>query len=387
MNKISVYHFHNGGGGGVLSVIRNLLKFSNNPAIENHVIYTINKEDKPLYSINNLEGAFSEQVFYYSPKWNFYYTCKQLAKLLPDDRVVIVAHDWMELGMMSQLGLQNPVVYFLHGDYDYYYQLAQKHESAIDQFICVAQNIETRLLALLPARKANIAYLRFPVPEVINKQVLKSDCDIIYIGRLTEGKGYPLLPVIAKELSKKNMDVSWHIVGTAGNAADEIVWDKNIDVHFYGNISNEEVLTLLPEMKILLLPTIAEGMPVVVIEAMKAGVVPLVNNIDGGIQELVEDGETGYKIKDNTIAAYVEKIILLMDNKNLAVRIRLNCIEKANAMFEPFGNTKNIEAFFQESFLCAEKEKVARKVYGSRLDEKWIPNVLTKTIRNFTKAK
>ena len=91
--KIKIYHFHNGGGGGVLSVIKNLLKYSNNPAIENHVIYTINKEEKGVYVINNLEGAFSEQVFYYSQKWNFYYTCRQLAKLLPDCKAIIVAHD------------------------------------------------------------------------------------------------------------------------------------------------------------------------------------------------------------------------------------------------------------------------------------------------------
>ena len=150
MSKKKVYHFHNGGGGGVLSVIRNLLKFANNPAIENHVIYTINKEEKAVYSINNLEGAFSEQVFYYSPKWNFYYTCRQLAKLLPDNKALVIAHDWLELGMMSNLGLQNPLILFLHGDYDYYYQLAQQHEPAIDQFICVAQNIETNLISLLP---------------------------------------------------------------------------------------------------------------------------------------------------------------------------------------------------------------------------------------------
>ena len=381
MDKIKVYHFHNGTGGGVLSVIRNLLKFSNNTAFENHVIYTINKEEKAVYLVNNLKGAFSEQVFYYSPKWNFYFTCRQLAKLLPDNKAVVIAHDWLELGMMSNLGLQNPLVLFLHGDYDYYYHLAEQHEPAIDQFICVAQNIENNLVALLPARKESITYLRFPVPEVINKQVLKNDCPIIFIGRLIEGKGYPLLPVIAKELRRKTLNATWHIVGTAGNGEDETIWDKNIDVHFYNNISNDEVLVLLSQMKILILPSIAEGMPVVVIEAMKAGVIPLVNNIDGGIQELVEDGETGYKIKDNEIMAYVKKIMLLAEDQQLAEKIRLNCIEKANALFEPFDKTKRIEAIFQAALLFAAKGKSSTKVYGSRLDQRWIPNLITKLFR------
>lgn len=381
MNKIKLYHFHNGGGGGVLAVIINLLKFSKNPAIENHVIYTINKEEKSIYPINNLEGAFSEQVFYYSPKWNFYYTCRQLAKLLPDEKALVVAHDWLELGMMSQLGLQNPVVYFLHGDYDYYYGLAQKHAPSIDQYICVAQNIETKLLAILPSEKDNIAYLRFPVPEVINKHILKNDCPIIFIGRLTETKGYPLLPLIAKALSQENRHVAWHIVGIADNSNDEVVWDKNFDVHFYGNISNKEVLTLLPQMKILLLPSIAEGMPVVVIEAMKAGVIPLVNNINGGIQELVEDAETGYKINDNVISSYAEKIILLMDNKILAEKMKINCIDKANAMFEPFLNTLRIESVCGDAFTSV-KNKQPIEVYGSRLDRPWLSNNIVLFIRH-----
>ena len=43
MDKIKVYHFHNGKGGGVLSVIKNLLRFSDTAMIENHIIYTINE--------------------------------------------------------------------------------------------------------------------------------------------------------------------------------------------------------------------------------------------------------------------------------------------------------------------------------------------------------
>ena len=160
MQKISVYHFHNGTGGGVLSVIRNLLRFSNNPLIENHIIYTINKQQTPVFLMEHIEGAVSEKIFYYSAKWNFYYTCKQLAKYLPNNKAVLVTHDWLELGMISNLGLQNPVITFIHGDYHYYYQLAQLHQAGIDKFIVIARGIETKLQSLLPARKKDIYYLR-----------------------------------------------------------------------------------------------------------------------------------------------------------------------------------------------------------------------------------
>ncbi|MEO6328706.1 MAG: hypothetical protein ABIO55_07235, partial [Ginsengibacter sp.] len=110
LQKVSIYHFYNGSGGGVFSVIKNLLQYSRDRKIENHIIYTINKKLIPHFSVPQLSGATSEQIFYYSADWNFYYTCKQLSKLLPDNKAVLIAHDWLELGMVSNLGLQNPVV-------------------------------------------------------------------------------------------------------------------------------------------------------------------------------------------------------------------------------------------------------------------------------------
>jgi hypothetical protein len=76
-----------------------------------------------------------------------------LAKLLPDDNAIVVTHDWLELGMVSNLGLQNPVVQFVHGAYDYYYELAQSHASSIDRFIAVAKKYRRKTCRVI-ARKA-----------------------------------------------------------------------------------------------------------------------------------------------------------------------------------------------------------------------------------------
>lgn len=386
MPKIKVYHFHNGSGGGVLSVIKNLLQFSNNPCIENHVIYTINKTSTPEYKFEPLTGATSQQVFYYSPKWNFYYSCKQLAKLLPDDKAVIAAHDWMELGMTSLLGLKNPIVQFLHGDYDYYYQLANKNAAAVDLFICVAHNIAEKLCRILPGRKDDVSYLRFPVASVININGEKKEgLNIIFIGRLSKAKGYTLLPVIARAIMHKNIDLTWHIVGDADMSStyENTTWDSNIKVKFYGNVSNEEVMKLLSGIQVLILPSLLEGTPMVIIEAMKAGVIPVVNNIEGGIQELITDNETGYKIQDNKVEDYVDRIITIIDDEELAVKMRKKGISLASRLFDPVINTGAIEDKILGTSVAKRKSKSSVKVYGSRLDEPWLPNFITKTLRTF----
>ncbi|MFN7116754.1 MAG: glycosyltransferase family 4 protein [Saprospiraceae bacterium] len=380
---IRIYHFHNGSGGGVLSVIRNLLKFRQHPQVENHVVYTINQEQYPLYEVPNLEGAASEQVFYYSPKWNFYYTCRQLAKFLPDEQAIVVAHDWLELGMVSNLGLQNPVVQILHGDYEYYYQLAQRHAPWVDKYITIADSISQQLQQKLTERKADITYLRFPVPPSICKGEKNSGSNIIFIGRCTEEKGYPLLPQIAGGLQEKGCTLHWHIVGSIDNQSKEKYhWEASVPVTFYGNQSNEAVNRLLCDMQIFILPSLAEGMPVSLIEAMKAGVIPFVNDLSGGIQELVRNGETGWKVEGNRVEKYVELIGDAIRNPLRIKQISVSAKIQAEALFDPVANTSACEILFIELFNAEKRRKAAYKVYGSRLDQSWIPNQLTAIIRN-----
>jgi glycosyltransferase involved in cell wall biosynthesis len=385
VNKIKVYHFNNGSGGGVLSVIRNLLQFSSNPFIENHVIYTINKDLIKEYPVNNIKGAATEQVFYYSPRYNFLHTCKALSKLIPDEKAVLVSHDWLELGMISNLGLQNPVVTFLHGDYSYYYELASLHQAVVDSFIAVAGNIEKKLQQLLPLRKEDIHYLRFPVPSVKNNPVQKNENNIIFIGRLSNDKGYHLLARIDDLLLKNGFNINWHIVGesTVNKNDAPAGWEERSSVKLYGKLKNEDVLLLLEKMDYFILPSSHEGLPVTLVEAMKCGVIPLVNNIEGGIQELVLDNITGFKITANNTAEYAGKISELLTNKSLVNTLQHNCITKANLLFDPCKNTNLIEELIYSTTLNQAKKKKVKKIYGSRLDKKWIPNFITKTVRGF----
>ncbi|MFN4285600.1 MAG: glycosyltransferase family 4 protein [Lacibacter sp.] len=383
-SNIKIFHFHNGAGGGVLSVIRNLLAYRQHPEIENHVIYTINRNQIPDYKVPGLAGAASEQVFYYSPKWNFYYTCRQLAKLLPDDKAVIVAHDWLELGMVSNLGLQNPVVHYVHGAYDYYYSLAVRHSPWVDCYITVAQHIADELLLRMPGRKENIHYLRFPVPDVKCSVFDKlPGFHLVFAGRCEEAKGYPLLPEIDRALTSRGIRVQWHIAGEGSQVkAKQAIWPSDSEVQFYGNIAHDNLMQLLCRSHALILPSQAEGMPVSVIEAMKASAVPVVNDLPGGIQELVLEDVTGFRISNNRPTLFADRLAMLIADGHLWQKISSAASSYASMNFSPEKNTSQIE----DSFLSAyfkNKIKDAQKIYGSRLDHPAIPNMIVKTIRSF----
>lgn len=381
--KIKVFHFNNGAGGGVLSVIKNLIEYSQSAELENHVIYTIEKRSKP--TMIDIPKAASVQVFKYDRNWNFYHTCKQLKKLITDEKAVLVAHDWLELGMVSHLGMQNPVVQFLHGDYDYYYELAEKHSGAIDKYIVVAGNMRDTLKERIPDRKADIHYLRFPVPNAATKPLGSKDgFHIVFAGRLSKGKGFDKLPDIARKLQYAGVDAEWHIIGEDNEGlwnADE--WN-GLKVKYYGQVSNERVWKLLPSMQCIILPSLSEGMPVSIIEAMKAGVVPIVNDIGGGIQELVVHGETGYRMKLNDTSDYASTLKRLSQNNELFRRLASSASEITNKLFDPYINTEALEGHFLKANKVHRLKK-EEKIYGSRLDQKEMPNLMVKLLRRSRK--
>lgn len=377
---MNIAHFHNGFGGGVLTVIRNLVQYRQHPEWKQLVIYTL---DKKKFSAFNpmLPENIEQKILYYSGNWNFYHTAKKLSKLLPAGDTVLIAHDWLELAMISNLGLNYPVVQFLHGDYDYYYRLAQRNEAWVDSFICVSASIADELKKRMPERSNDIQYLRFPVPEVNGTRADPSTPELVFAGRCDEAKGYHLLPLIDAALQQKNIQAHWHIAGPGSDQPKAQQQWKQSQVHFYGNLSQKELTALLLKSTAFVLPTLAEGMPLSVIEAMKAGSIPVVNDLNGGLRELVTNDVTGYRIPNNDPLIFAERIAAIAGDAEKRKKLSAAAVSFANTHFDPVQNTKLFEDCFIKAFQHA-KKKTAFKTTGSRLDQPYLPNLLVKTIRS-----
>ena len=375
----SIYHFHNSKVGGVYSVIKTLVQYQQGSEIENHLISIKNTSTELDFQMSEWDGLSSHKVFLYNLTDNFYHICQRLSKLVPEN-AVIVAHDSLELGMVSNLGLQNKVVFFLHGDYDYYYELAVRHSDSIDDFICVALSIQKKLAKLLPDRINDIHYLRVPVPDLGVEKNENSKIKIAFVGRGEHSKGFDFLPEIANCFIEKKIGVEWDIFGEIDADCSGLVWPENCKISFHGHLPNNILLEKLKTSDYIILPSNAEGMPLAIVEAMKMGVIPLVNNIKGGIQEIIKNGETGFLINNNCILDYVNNIIEVESNYALKRELQKNVVNLANKFFDPRECTKNIETVFLKKTL---KIKPAFKIYCSRLDQKWIPNIFTRFVRNF----
>ncbi len=117
---------------------------------------------------------------------------------------------------------------------------------------------------------------------------------LLFVGRLAAVKG---LPVLFDALSMlKTPDYSLAIIGDGPDRAmlDRMAREKGLEgaVNFMGYRSQSEVAEMLKDTDILVLPSFAEGVPVVLMEAMAAEV-PVVATRIAGIPELVEDRKSG----------------------------------------------------------------------------------------------
>jgi len=160
-------------------------------------------------------------------------------------------------------------------------------------------------------------------------------------------------------LNSKNIPFSLNIIGS-GIEEEELKDElKPFEtVNFKGKLPNNEVLNLHQKHDIILLPSKAEGLPVVLVEAMKYGVVPIATNLESGIPEIITHGENGYTVSLNAIHKYADYIEhLYLDKQKLKTMSKL-CVEKSEQMFNPERQTKLYENVFAESKLLSLRQSL-----------------------------
>lgn len=119
---------------------------------------------------------------------------------------------------------------------------------------------------------------------------------VLTVGRLVPEKGHAILFDAIAELERRGVPVQVEVVGD-GPRREQLrrrVEDLGIShrVHFAGQVGQEDILDRYAAADVFCLASLSEGLPVVLMEAMSAGL-PIIATRIMGIPELVEHGATG----------------------------------------------------------------------------------------------
>jgi glycosyltransferase involved in cell wall biosynthesis len=141
-----------------------------------------------------------------------------------------------------------------------------------------------------------------PVDRVAAREKLgisQSEKVITCVGKLAHVKGLDLALEAFQRLREK-MEVRLFLVGEGEERAflETDATKRGIlkDVVFWGGVSHVELPGILHASDVFFMPSLAEGLPNALLEAMACGLPTVVSSV-GGIPEVVQDGVNGFLLK------------------------------------------------------------------------------------------
>ena len=371
--------------GGMLNIVEGLFRFRRPDGFAYAAILTHN----PLQADARFGGPFNADYQasfeFRTPVENLHAVLRRLRAAVPAGEGVLLANDLLELALASAFDCGRTVIQILHGDSDYYYDLAARHENVIDAFVVYGRTMERKLKAKIPHRADDVYFLPYGVIEPPKRRTaVPGKLRLLFAGRFEHGqKGVFDLPLIDRALVERGVDVSWTMVG-AGPDEQRLrdAWPGD-RVTFLGPTTTAGVLELAARHDVFVLPTRYEGVPVALIEAMSVGLAPVVSRIESGVTEILTDGKTGLMPPVGDIGAFADAIQALDRDRALLESIS----DAAWRYVATSHNMRERTDAYQALFARYRELRRPRPLdvvvpYGSRLDRPWIPNVAVRTVRS-----
>lgn len=151
---------------------------------------------------------------------------------------------------------------------------------------------------------------KFTIPAARLRKQLDINLEervVIFVGRFVRSKG--LLDALKAYLIMNNHNLHFLVIASKENGGDKLFENEvlllrsqidtlRLPLHYYENVSPEEVPVFYSVSDLVLLPSIGhEGLPKVITESLAMGV-PVIASDRGGIWELLQVGRNAWKIDD-----------------------------------------------------------------------------------------
>ena len=231
----------------------------------------------------------------------------------------------------------------VHGPDEFYnvdaYHLAEKVRRA--KFVCcISQFCRSQLMKI----SAPEYWDKFEVsPLGVDPQLFRPenrqlafDFRLLCVGRLVAAKGQAILLHAMHRLAQERRDLSLTFVGDGPDrpmlealAKSLAITDR---VHFAGSVNQDAIRDYYRNADAFVLPSFAEGVPVVLMEAM-ATELPCISTRIAGIPELIATGQDGILVPASDDKQLAEAIALLEDSPILVQRLGANGRRKVMAEY------------------------------------------------------
>ncbi len=170
---------------------------------------------------------------------------------------------------------------------------------------------------------------------------------ILFVGVLERVKGVEYLIEAFAKIKNAFPDFKLVIIGEGSELKTYnlqlTTYNLRDRVEFKGKLSLEQTKALMKNCYCLVLPSLSEGLPRVLLEAMALEKAVIGSNA-GGIPDVIKATKNGFLFEKGNSDDLAKKLEVLLENKNLTIEIG-----KAGKKFiqENFSNKKYLENYIQ----------------------------------------
>lgn len=241
-------------------------------------------------------------------------------------------------------------------------------ERFVSRFIVVSENLKERLNKDHQISKQNIVkiyngietheYHNLYSKDIVRRirgefNVEDTEFLICSVGRMVWQKGFEFLINAIPEVIRVIPNAKFMFVGDGplrgklGALSEELgVRDRIVFAGFRNDIND-----ILSAIDLLVVPSLLEGFPMIILEAMAIAKPIIATNIDG-ITEQIIDGENGNLVSPRDHSALAEAILRLIQDKELSIKLGVSA-------------RKKVEQEFSVEKMVAETEKVYLSIIGT----------------------
>jgi glycosyltransferase involved in cell wall biosynthesis len=151
---------------------------------------------------------------------------------------------------------------------------------------------------------------------------------IVWVGRFVPEKGMEYVIEAARLITEHRANVKFLLIGYGYLKTNVMKVAQNYgllgkSVYFLGPISREEISKILRKATVFIFPSLKEGLPIAVLEAMASGL-PVVGSDIPSLRTIITNKENGILVPPRNYVEFANAIILLLEDADLRRKLGQN---------------------------------------------------------------
>ncbi len=224
-------------------------------------------------------------------------------------------------------------------------------------FLCVSSFIRDRVLAMgFPETRTHVHYIGIDIDKTRARNPREETPMILHVGRQVEMKGTVYVIRAFAKIAQQVPEVELVIIGDGPLRQRMQALAQSLGlaqrVRFLGAQPHQTVMTWMRKAAMLVLPSVQtrtgrnEGLGMVFLEAAASGV-PVIGSYQGGIPEVIIDGETGLLVPQRDVEALAARMTQLLDDRSMREQMGRQARRLVEQRFNIRRQTEKLESFYE----------------------------------------